>query len=639
MIDLDHADCTPILVQRASGLPVSSFGWSTVKNAVAHKARIAAGNDAGSAELSVFWGRTDDPNNLVDSGREVPEPPLAVDDCVRLVSTTIEDDRVVEDEELWVGVVEAIDWSDPKRASVKCAGLGALLARTYTTRGWEKDYSGALLVDPGYLPAFNALPDGDCSASAWDTYFIHDRSGSGIPWTAHRIIDLLLRRGMRSDLPGAPAVVDPIKWRLDPASAGNYTPETIDLNGLSIADAIARLIGARRGLTWRITTADGYAQVLILDLDAAGTPLDTSADLGWTSPRIQERRDGYDYVLVSGARPLVGLTLWWKRGTAGGALEPDGWDPATADTVLDAALLDTEKPYDRPEWRRFKLNPAWRGGTYDGSATGSGTVGLRGLLVDPNTYAPPDGDRWFSVGNPAPAALLIDRQTPAALNWGTSPDGPRQPAVVLAGQSTWEDLSKTNTPAISGGNGTADRSDQSAPIITLGSNATDADALRQAIGAAGTLLVTIGVREWAPLQAAWAAPADAWSQLSPRVYHLRRPGIEEWLCLAGTVKGLTNPTTLDTLASDLAVRSDLAALRAVRDQLAVRFGRSITAASIQRQGEILTDWQPGQILSDLTLTDGRSYPVDMPTVEVSWDFDSWTTSLRWSPLITERPSA
>jgi hypothetical protein len=641
--DLAAIDTTPVLVERAAGLPANDAGWAQVNRCHATSLRIGTGNDFGSARLLMHWGRIIDPNDT--SGTEAqPLPGLGVDDCVRLRLTTVDEVGQIDwGATLWHGVIESIDWSDPSRATAKAVDLAVLLARVYASRGWELNHNSALIVEPGYLPAFNAVGGADRAASAeTDGYYVHDRRGSGVAWTAHKIADLLLRRGMQSDLPGAPGGVNPIRWRLDPASAADYTPETLDLNGLSIAECMDRLFSAKRGLTWRVTVDAGYAQVLVVDLDAAGSPLDTTADLGWSNPVVQERRDGYDYVLVSGCRPLVGITLWWTRGGSGGSIEPDGWDPATADTVLDAALQEdlAGKPYDRPEWRRFKLRSAWDGAQYDGTESGSGTDGLRNILVDPNTYAPPDGDRWWLPPIPPPAALTIERDGPAGQGFTDSATGPRQAPIVIAGAAgRWEDLSQDCRPTPIGGKLIGERNDNGTSVIVLGESAADADRLRQAVGADGKVLITIGVREWAPLQCAWAAPADSWSALSPRVYHLRRPNLEEWLCLPGCVTGVSSAGALDTLATPLDVRSDVSTLQTIRDQLAVRFGRAITAAAITRQGEILTTYAPGGICTDLTLVDGRSYPLEMPLAELSYDFERWTTTLRWAPLIKETPSA
>lgn len=642
--DLDTIDVTPVLVQSATSLPASDDGWVEVPRARATKVRAGSGNDLSSAELEMEWGVIHDPNDYRTDGLDIPTPPLAVDDLVRLMLTTITDGQAVPSSALWHGVVESIDWSDPKRATVKAVDLGVCLAKAYTSRGWEVASDPTAMVDPGYLPAFNAIPGGDRKAVARsDGVYIHDRSGAGtaVAWTAFQIAGLLLAYALKEDLPGAPAGLSVITWRLDPASSGDYTPDTLDLHGLTIAECMERLFGGRRGLAWRVTVSGSNAQVLVLDLNATGAPLDTTGDLGWTDPKIQDRRDGFDYILVSGARPLVGITLWWTRGT-GGSIEPDGWDPATADTALDAALQDElgGKAYDRPEWRRFRLKRTWDGSQYDGSSSGSGTIGLRNSLVDNVTYAPPEGTRWFRPPSPPPAALTIERQVPAGQGFIASLLGPKQQPIVIAGATgRWEDLSKECTPTPIGGAAPGERNDQGTCIIHLGETAEDADRLRQAVSTTGTVLVTIGIREWAPLQCAWAAPTADWSKLSPRIYHLRRPGIEEWLCLAGCVKGLTTLGALDVLATQVDARSDVAKLVKIRDQLAVRFGRAITAAAITRQGEILTTRLPGVVLSDLTLVDGRAYPVDMPLAEVTWDLVRWTTTLRWAPPIKETPSA
>ena len=643
--DFDATSLGPILVYRAAGLPADDSGWQLVQDVEAIRTRRGCGNDLGSTELTIRWGVIHDPNRL-DSGLDRPAPPLAVDDCIRLVDSYIDENgQVVPTTERWVGVVESIDWTDPKRAPVKAVDLGVCLARCYTTRGWELNHNAALLVDPGYLPPFNAIPGGDCSASDWETgYRVHDRRGSSTTsWTAFRIAELLLRRGMKADIVGAPGATA-IPWRLDPASVGDYTPEAIDLSGKNLAECMDQLFGARRGLTWRVTTAAGYAQVRVYDLDAAGTAIDTTADLGWSDPRIQERRDGYDWIEVAGARPLVAITLWWKRGSTSSSLEPDGWDPATADSALNTAAGDElgGKPYDRPEWRRFKLRASWDGSAFDASAlAGSSTIGLRNVLVDPDTYLPPDGDRWWLAPVPPPSALAIERDTPAGAGWTATPTGPRQPPVVIAGKSgTWTDLSKECRPTPVQSVSNTDRADQAPPVLLLGQTAEDAIALRDAVGADGYVLVTIGVREWAPLKCAWAAPQDAWSSLSPRVYPLRRPQCEEHIALAGCVTGITNATTLATLSAQLDVRSDVAKLKTIRDQLAVRFGRKIVGATVTWQDGTLATWDPGDVCSELTLVDGRTYPVDMPCAEVTWEWQApRSTKLRFAPLLKEVPSA
>lgn len=647
VLDLDQQDASPIVVQRARGLPDTDDGWETIKGATANKLRRAAGNDIGSAELEMVWGEWADPNEPEETGLDIPDPPLDVDDCIRLVVASYDDGEITFGEPLFHGYVESIDWGDAKRATLKVVDLAGLPAKIYTTRGWELNYNATLLSSPGYLPAFNAIPGGDRSASLWTgtTYYVHDRRGDGTAtsWTAFQIGELLLRRAMKEDLPGAPPTLNQLKWRMDPASAGDYTPDTTDLNAISIGEALDKLFGARRGLTWRVTVADGYAQILVIDISAGGTSLDTQDDLGWTDPVVQDRRDGYDYILVSGSQPRVGITLWWKRGTTGGAIEPDGWDPATADAALDAALEDEKagKPYDRPEWRRFRLRSAWDGSQYDGTAGGSGTIGLRNALSDTATNAPPDGTREFAPGNPPPNSLTIEGQLPAGLGFTTSLVGPRQGSVVIAGAAnTWQDLSQDCpvTP-ICGSGDPGDRNDRGASVILLGNSAEDADKIRQAVGATGTLLVTVAIREWAPLQCAWAAPADSWSKLALRKYALRRPGLEEWICLSGCITGIDDSCNLTTLSAELDIRSDVAKLQDLTAQLAVRFGRAIVGVTITRQGEILTDWEPGDVLADITTISGRNYLVGMPLAEISYDFVKWETALRWSPMLKETPSA
>lgn len=631
--DLDSSAAVPVEVQRCATLSPDAEDWTTLPFCVARKLRLMAAPAFGSADIDCHWGDLIDPN---DPTADPVTDTLDVDDLIRLVQ---------DGTPIFHGFVSNVDDSDPKRAIAKADDLGALLARTYLTRGFEAGGTAGLdLVDPGYLPAFNAIPGGDRSDVPWDDglppgfqSYVHDRSASSFnDWTAFQIIGLLLVRAMRPDMPGAPAATA-IPWRLDAASAGDYTPDTQDFNGLTVAAAIDKLINAKRGLAWRITVAEGFAQVLVIDLDVAGTDLDTTADLGWKDARIQRRRDGFDYVQVSGSRPLVGCTLWWTRGETDGALEPDGWDPATADAALDAALLAglAGAAYTAPEWRRFRIRYTWDCLNYQ-----KADVGLRSDLVDGTGNTPLNGTRRWSTTTPPATMLEIERHLPCSPGFGDDPTGPRQSPLVIAGVSgSWQDLSQKCRPTPSGNSGGADRSDQGEAIITLGESAEDAAALRDAIGADGTLLVSIGVREWAPLQCVWTADLADWSPLAPRVYHLRQPGMEEWLMLDGTVTGLDEDGLLVWLTADMPIRSDIAKLVKIRDQLRVRFGAIVTGATITRDGEIITTWLPGTKLGTLTLADGRAFDVDMPTAEVELDFDACTTRLRWAPLLTEKPKA
>lgn len=645
--DLDSSDLGPILVYRASGLPASDAGWALVQDVEPISTRRTCGNEFGSTELAMRWGEIHDPNRA-DTGLVRALPPIAVDDCIRLVDSTIDAfGQVIPGAERWVGVVETIDYGDPYRASVKAIDLGILLARTYTTRGWEVDGDATIAIDPGYLPPFNAYPAGDRTASAWDTgYYIHDRrGGSTSKWTSFQVAELLLRRGMAADIVGAPGATA-IPWRLDSASAsaGDYTVDTLDLNNRTVAECMDMLFGAKRGLTWRVTTSGGFAQVLVCDLAAAGTAIDSTADLAWRDPKIQERRDGYDWVEVTGARPLVGITLWYKADHTQCPLIPDGWTPgSSANSALTTAAAAElgGTPYDRPEWRRWKLNPLWTGSQYDGSNAGDATKSLRNLLSDPDSPAPPNGTRYHRAPIPPPAALSIERDCPAGLGFVATAAGPRQPPVVIAGKSgTWQDMSTECRPVPVAGTHSSDRSDQGSVVLMLGDTAEDAIALRDACGSDGYVLVTIGVREWAPLKAAWAAPLDSWSSLSPRVYALRRPQIEQHLCLAGCVTGITNATTLAVLSAQLDTRDDVTKLQTIRDQLAVRFGRAIVGASITYQDGIETTWHPGAVCSSMTFVDGEVTPVDMPCTEVLYDWQApRSTHLKFAPLLKETPSA
>jgi hypothetical protein len=606
----------PILVQIATSLPAAESGWQDSRYTRALQATDGLAPLVGEATLETHYGEVLEDGTLVEVPRAAA-PPLGW--LVRLSHDTrgrLRDLGAATP--FWWGIVDHQD-IEPDRRCVRsyCLSLQALLGRIALTRGWE--LVADAVVDPGEMLPFNAFSSGDRSESPDGDTYVHDRVTLGSRWSAAEIAEMILLRGTTV---GWCCVVAPsLTWAISTDGITDYDPGTIDLSGKSIAEALSALFPRSRGMSWYITVSGDTATVVAVDLADWGGATPQTLD----GPEIQdlsiiEGGGGVDLAVIYGARPLIGMTLEWNPLDPYCALIPDGWEPGEeADAALDAAEdLAAESPtppvYDAPAWRRFKINPDWNGTQY-----GSSSTGLRSY-VD-GDYTLPDGTRAHLSQIPAVTALTLERITPWGEQFATGAHDQRQAPVVCAGVAgEFEDLSETCRPTPISAEGPGD-SQQVQSGLTLGDTIDAARALHDAIGEDGTLVVTIGIREWHPLCVAWLKDRDRWPGPHPRVLRIDQPRLEQWIGLSGSVTGVDEDGLLTLTGSDATIRDDTARLTDLAAQVGARWNLDRGSATWTDRGRIdcAPDW--GSLISSITDQYGEVFYPQANLVKVTWWFD------------------
>jgi hypothetical protein len=540
---------------------------------------------------------------------------------------------------IWHGVVDR-PILDPDGAPVagglarwSCVGLPDVLNRIYLWRGfeWHRDR----LVDTGDCPVFNAVPGGDRSADKHTLFGIEsyvfergaDSSGRRM-WRARDVIEYALAGFSRGYLygdgsSGAGSGSGPM-WELGPgASLLEYDVGRLDWSERTIAELLNTLINPSRGLIWRPRVVSGKVQIVITSTNrtattinsvtipaATPTPVNLAGDLWLANPGIQEETDYYDWITLHAARPWVAITLWWRHGDAASSLLPDGW------VVTDEPGAE---PASEHRYRRFKLNPEWIGEQYPG---GLG-IGLRNTLDYSETGA--TGSRQFGGYTPSPSALEITRLLPYAQGFGSSKDGPRQaPIVVIGSGSSWVDYSDSIdvTPT------------EDPAGLLLGPSLEVAKFLKLRLQTgANALLVTVGVREWAPFTLAWRRQGEYPRDL-PRILRRRVPDCEEWVGLQGTVRGVSGGA-LVTNPSDDVIRTDAAAASASLALLVARYGGEGASFAYGQDGVIDHDdaRAPGSFCDDVQIG-GSAMPANAVITRRGWDFrfETYGTTYRFERL-------
>ena len=653
----------PHLVQLADGWPLGEEGWTTQRRLIATTGSEGVGQLLGDFNLEQDTGRVGEPNGRrIEQVGTVPvvNPDgtwkSLVGKWVRILLASATATGAVEVnglpyDILWHGVVSRPAHQPDGAAIVggprtwQCLGLADTLDRIYLWRGYEW-YNGQM-IDPGACPVFNDLPGGDRSADTHDIngfeVYAFERGalatgpGARVPWTARTCIEHVLAAFSRGVLYGAD--VEPVGpvWSLGAgADMLDFEIDRLDMAGRSITELLNTLVNPSRGLTWRPRVVDGEVQIVITSTnrDAVTIIVSTTTPSGPTSteitipaaeavvddlrgdiwldnPGIQEESDYYDWITLHAARPWVTITLWWEAGNPLSSIIPDGWETS-------------DQPGSTPEtehrWRRWKLNPAWTGEQYP---AGCG-VGLRHTMPYDTTGA--SGARTFGGFTPPPSMLEVTRHLPYAQGFAAFVDGPRQsPLVVIGGGTgTWADMSKyiDVTPT-----------EQPAGIM-LGPSEDTAHYLKKRLTSGGNkLLVTVGIREWAPFTVAWRRQGERQRDL-PRILQRTINDCEQWSGLQGTVKGVSNGT-LQTVAAYEFIRDDAPSAAGMLALLAARYGGTGASYGYGIDGHIDIEEAsaPGTFVSDAQLG-GLLLPVNALMTRRAWDlrFESYGTTYRFERL-------
>lgn len=551
--------------------------------------------------------------------------------------------------DLWSGIVTAETRADngPKMGSIQWHALGMayLLAGFKCINGFELDGLAQVTDRVGYLPAFNAMPGGDRSASKYSVggvdIYVHNRADQVAKWTARNAIEHILQTQTGYYDMATSSWLYGTTWAIsDAKSALAYEVPETDVYGMTVADAMQAIMPASRGITWRIDydSATDVATVVVgtsvkvsvaggtytlpdapdkVSIDYTGINVD-GLSIAWS----EEQRA--DIIEVIGARPWTSISVNFKPADASTSAFESGW------SVDDETDFDADKPNADKAWSVFVARGAWKG-----TQRGSTTVGLSNVLAVSGptdaTYGSAGLTGVRSYDSAIDAAdgrtLGVERDLPTVVGFETAVVGDRQLPVVLCNNgSAWIDLSSTQS-------GSEDWQIQLSEFplrLKLGSNREDQSILKAMIDtAAPEIVATVGVRESIPLRVSWRRPSASWARTDPRIVTAHVPDCELWTTLSGTVTGLDDAgdpvatTTTDTMRDDRPrMRGVLALLRSLHEN-------PIRALSWSVVGATSTNIKPGAVIVEMT-TDQGTEAICAVIDTVVWSFDEDTVSTSYS---------
>lgn len=608
--------------------------WTTQTTVRCNECSEGAGQIVGAASLVRFIGVVREPGATGSPAAQTPLTGL-VGKWVRVLieesggSITI---ATVDYNALWYGIIDAERLVDTGggtgHQSLVCSGIAAHLSRTALTNGWtEAIGSGGSTVADYILrvPTFNAPDGGGRSTPDYTIDGVSCRVFdyfSGNKWTAFQILETLLASHGRWDDP-AGAFAGGLTWAISAGTLLDWEAQTIDINGMSMLDAINALVSPRRGLTWRLTVSGSTATINVRSISASAitvgsTTLPAATDTAtpdltglWIQnvELTEDQSATYDVINVIGARPWVGVSLAYDPANATAEAKSliAGWASADGTTWATNAGPTTDAV-----WRTFKINPEWDGRNY-----GSSTYGLRqNLTISGSDFT---GVRAYdSAVDFPPGVMKLEGELPCSAGLGTDKAGPRQECMVFwkpKGSSTWYDLQ-------------ADRARWSRsvtvedypPAVHLGSPSRVKAGSEQQVNkfvleTSGVLVVTLGMREPDPLIVSWTRSSASWPRTNPRTLAVHMPNAEQWVMLQGTVTGISGGgsegATLATQASESVIRTDVPLMQSWLAFLQAYFGEPSRALRWTDVGAIDHAYgsgasSPGALVTTATLGTGSS---------------------------------
>jgi hypothetical protein len=527
-----------------------------------------------------------------------------------------------------------------------CAGIVSVLGQITIQRGIEGRYTSgstpAAFINPGYLPPFNALPRGDKETNSTTidsaTVYPHRRWAGPTElfteFTASAMLSYLLHvvaRGAYGVAVSPTGSVGPSgpMWDYSDVDidALGFALPNLDLNGMSVLDAINTIINPRRGLIWRssVHPTTGVITVQVRSISASSitastyytlpaassaTAINLATDAGVSD--LQVSRDAsscYDVITVCGARSWHALTLAYSRafGTDSYALT-DGWLSAD-ETALNSInnIKDTPKEFE-DVYRRFVFRGEWTGRQWESG--GSSEYGLPWVLTEGGDGAiTADMSFGGTVATSAqPHTLELTRELPCGVGFTDQPDGDRQPPLMFFVHGT--DLQSWNGEDTVAP--TRLQIDSNPPSITV-SPANQPDLSNQINDSGSTLLFTVGIRAGRPLTYRWARAAGSRPRDVARSLVLNLPDCELWTVLPNTVTlcgenpkaepPITGNTIHTTGATEIIVRDDRPQLQAALALLVAYYSTPSVSLNFTVRDEAAHDaWcQPGTLITTATL--------------------------------------
>ena len=640
-------DIQNVLVQTASGpLPDFDDGWTTQYWLRFESGSEGAGQNVGDAMLVQRFGVVTQQNipGQITTGTAPAIASGGIDDglvgqLVRLIVADDNGDIIITDADgsnpysaFWWGVVMSFNVEPDGRdddnaggtATWQCAGILSVLDKITVNSGFVMQIGGGGWVDPGYFPPFNDLPGGDMSAMDLTvgngTASVHDLStlNAATPWTMAQEINLLLT-GCANPLVNG--TVQGWTWvYADPDGVLDFQTERIDINGLTLFQAINTIANQKRGITFRATVSgstvtitfspgNGYAITIGSQTFPASTNTATYTAAGnvWTHGLTINEDDSstYDIIECRGAHPWVGLTVDFSD--ADSTALDSGWTSDDETNWND----DINYPGTDNVYRRFVMTSTWTGNQF-----GSTTIGIRNKLTTDGS-GQLTGARTYDAESPSvpPTMYVMERMLPCGTVFGDLGSvrlAPFQPPVVVCGSTanTWFDYSQD-----------AKVEPQSFPSGVL----VDVDkwkglTISDRIDNGEALLVTLGFREPQPLRVNWIADPATWPTTTPRIKMIDVPNIEQWILLDGSITGvkLDNSDTT-TVSGDQVMRDDTERLQQILALAVARFGYPTVNATWSEAAilDFSDTLSPGTLLTNI-VTGTDSVPVNSVITRRSW---------------------
>ncbi len=550
----------------------------------------------------------------------------------------------------WYGVIQSHSIQPTGdvggQALWECMDLSSALDQIVIGNGFCMPTQAALIasgtvVQLGFLPEFNKLPNGDRSAAQWaingSNVYVHDLAtvrGTGTYWTGRQILDMIMATHAQPYYsPDQP--MTGWEWAIsDPDNCLTYVPESLDLDGCTVLEAVNTIVNPRRAMTWYLSVVAGVATINVVSTTptalAAGTftvpmssrqcALDTTNN-PWISNLSIEFDDSQtcDVLAVQGNHPWAGITTEYSGLSSTTMIGQDdtwgGW------TAAQFAIWDDGDKHNahgaEPVWRVFNIAKDWSGeqrpyaggnvglaDTLDRSAINDSAYGYQGL----------NGTRRHTGGSEAPPAAVLktERHLPIGLGFINNRLGDRQPPILVTydGSDYVSQVAEEESYQVS-------VNDE--PPRVEASSSDNGNWLKENIGdvANAKIYFTIGVRESKPLIVSWHRnPAD-WPRALPRTKVINVKKAEKWYMVQDCVTGVnTAGTAVTTSGAEVVIRDDTNTLRSVLAMARSWFTTPSVSATWTDRGahDVADTYRPGRLLNTLQVggltVGGRVYDVN-----------------------------
>ncbi len=636
------------LVQTAQTWPTDDDGWVT-KRMFAQKACEGIANDIGTAQIYHPGGLILWPGELVPTMLPVQE---IVGHYVRISQEDTGGDITDPDTgkkftAIWWGKVLSRSWqpmNDQTGLDVvyDCVGLLGIFDQIMVNQHYEST-TGSLAADITLPLVFNDKKKGNRSeflfSLAGSASYVFDRT-SGIKWSAFNALSYLIKLA-RAVNPGGPV------WTLDVQSGALDFYERWDINGMSILEAITRIVNPRQSLGFRlemgmdfqpvikVVSLSRYALTLGSGYVLPASPDQTTLDLTDDSEIIdfslaEDQSARYGRISIIGGDDVYIMTLAaLVDGT--GQFIPD-WGPSLQSDWEFAEEEQRKQGTLAKVWLRWKIREDWNGANHDNSYY---LPGKRSVSAFGDVNTTPHGESGFTGELEAGGTLVNgnnfeltrDIPLPTGYNWDeknpsdSDVDETRRPTEICAFVRTgdaWQslaDLCEEQSIHI--------QTDQDEGAISIGlPQSKITEFLVPYLVAGGAIYFTVGVKHQYPLAVSWigdsAEPTD-----KPRSITKLKPHASRKTITAGAIFR-TEFTLAKSRITTVEALSELPDLLSLLGLSKAWYTQSEWKLEWQDIGIISTDLgKPGRVYTAVTYRFGDSTATQDLTAVVmrrEWDF-------------------